>query len=670
MKKLLIFTALLAYASLSVAQDFKFGKVSKEELQEKVHPIDSSANAAVLYRNEDISFLFTQSDGFMQQREVHERIKIYNKEGYDWATHKIYLYDGSSGASTEKISGLKGYTYNLVNGKVEDNKLKKDGIFEEQYNDFTVINTLTMPNIQDGCIIEFKYTIVSPFYQIDDIYFQKTIPINKLDVRVATPQYMSYNALNNIKASYFPKFRESKESKTIKTVNSQRSGVRTSSTEFSRSQSKYTERVITASEDNIPALKTEAFSGNMNNYISKMSMELNAILNQYGAPTESFSYSWEKVSESIYKRQSFGGQIERTNFFEDDITPLLAGIDDPFQKAAILTSYVKSKVKWNGYFGVSAYNGTKDAYKEGQGNVADINLLLIAMLKTQGVNANPVLVSTRDNGVPLYPTRKGFNYVVCMVESQDQYVLIDASEQYGDLNILPERALNWQGRLIKDGGVSSWVSLVPSQQSQQSSSLNVKIQDDLNISGKVRQIITSNMALRYKRKYDKMSADDKVKSLENDKGAIEVSETNMETKDNGAFSISYAYKLNDAVDDIGGKLYFSPLLFMAEKENPFKLDQRQYPIDFTMPLKDKNIVNIMMPEGYTVEALPQSEVMKFKDGAVTYSFVAKQNGNYIQLSTELDLKSPIIDSADYAVFKEFYGKIVEKQAEQVVLKKI
>lgn len=670
MKKLVLLTALLAFTSSVIAQNFKFGKVSKEELQEKVHPLDSSANAAVLYRKENISFEFRKEQGFMQQREVHERVKIYNKEGYDWATHKVYLYNGSSGSKTEKLIELKAYTYNLINNKVEDEKLRKDGIFEEDYNDLTKITTITMPNVNDGCIIEYTYTIVSPFYQIDDIYFQKSIPINKLDVSVATPQYLAYNVLDNTLASFFPKYNRSQQTRTYRSTSSQRSGVDVSSTSFTKSESTYFDRVISASEDNIPAIKEEAYAGNMNNYISKMSLELSAILDDYGAPEKSFSSSWEKVAKSIYDRDNFGGQIKRTRFFKDDVEPLVAGVDSPFEKAAILTNFVKSKVKWNGYYGFSAYKGIKEAYNEGEGNVGDINLLLISMLKSQGVNANPVLISTRNNGVPLYPTRKGFNYVVCLVENQGQFVLIDASEIYSTLNVLPERALNWQGRLIKDDGLSSWISLVPSQQSQQSSSLNVKIEDDFSISGKVRQMITSNMALRYKRKYDKLSQDAKIKSLEKNKGAIEVSEAEMEAKDNGSFAISFDYQLADAVDDIGGKLYFTPLLFMTEKENPFKLSKRQYPIDFTMPLKEKNIVNIMMPEGYTVESLPQSEVMKFKNGTVEYSFVAKQNGNFIQLSTEFDLKSPIIDSADYAVFKEFYGKIIEKQAEQVVLKKI
>ena len=671
MKKILALITLVVSVSFGQAQDFKFGKVSKEELQENVHPIDSSANAAVLSKKEDVYCMFTNYDGFMQHREVTERIKIYNKEGYDWATKKIYLYEGSSGATKEKVSSVKGYTYNLKGDKVEKTKLKKDGIFEEDINDYTEVNTITMPNVQDGCVIEYTYKIVSPFIAIDDFTFQYDIPINKLDVKIITPQFYRYNKFNNTKASYFPRIKESREKKTLPTKKASFLG--TSATEntstYNNSNNSYYQDVLTISESNVPALKAEAFAGSMNNYVSKMSMELAAILNEYGSETKSFSSTWEGVSKTINKLASFGGQLKRTNFFEDDITSVTASAENDFQKAAILSAFVKSKVKWNGYYGVSAYKGTKDAYKEGEGNVADINLLLIAMLKSQGVEANPVLVSTRNNGIPLYPTQKGFNYVICMVEDQGKYILLDASERFSSVNVLPERALNWQGRLIKDDGSSSWVSLMSSQQSLESTSLNVKMAEDLSVSGKVRQIVKSNMSLSYKKKYIGLSKDDQVKAIERNKGAIEVSNLELEDKDGNTFSGSYDYVLNDAVEDIGGKLYFSPLLFLAEKENPFKLDERQYPIDFSVPLKQKNIVNIMLPEGYQVESLPQSEVMEFAGGKIKYSFILKENGNFIQLSTEFDLQTPFVGSADYVVFKEFFGKVVAKQAEQIVLSK-
>ena len=49
MKKIIILSLLLSQLSI-IAQNYKFGKVSKEELQERFYPLDSTAEAAYLFK--------------------------------------------------------------------------------------------------------------------------------------------------------------------------------------------------------------------------------------------------------------------------------------------------------------------------------------------------------------------------------------------------------------------------------------------------------------------------------------------------------------------------------------------------------------------------------------------------------------------------------------------
>lgn len=676
MKQLFATIAFLSIVLSVNAQDFKFGKVSKEELAQKQHHLDSSASAAILYKNEHVFYYYSDSDGFEQHRVIHKRIKIYNKEGYDWATDKVFLYQGNSSGNREKVTSIKGYTFNLEKGKLSKEKLKKDGIFDEEANDFMDITTITMPNIQDGCIVEITYEVVSPFLTIDDVFFQYEIPMDKFDLKIATPEYYVYNKKVNPKAFYYPKLAETVANNSASYTTTSRSTANGFGTKGSKNYSKgsfeYQENIITANETDIPPLKQEAYAGNMNNYIAKLSMELSAILNTNGSVEKSFSSSWEKVSKSIYEQSDFGNQLNKSSFFKDDLEPLVASVGDNFQKAFILQSYVKSKVKWNGLYGYRAQKGTKSAYKEGEGNVADINLLLIAMLRSQGINANPVLVSTRNNGVPIFPTRKGFNYVICMVESQDSYALYDATEMYSMPNTLPQRVLNWQGRVIKDDGTSGWISLTPTDKAVEYTSLNVKIKDDFTIEGKVRKNITDHLALNYRKNNANRSNEAQITQLEKNKGDIEISNLDYENDNDitQPVRLSYDYILNDGVDDVGGNLYFSPMLFMATKESPFKLEERKYPIDFVFPFEDKYVINIMIPEGYQVESLPESGVFEFKSNDAKFTYVIKENGKFLQLNISLDMNVSFINSLDYTVFKDFFEKIVEKQSEQVVLKKV
>ncbi|WP_299114360.1 transglutaminase domain-containing protein [uncultured Winogradskyella sp.] len=647
--KYLLLTIITVFTITQVnAQNYNFGKVSKAELEEKWHPTDSSASAAILYKKEHVNFFFDESRGFMQRREIQFRIKIYNKDGFDWATKKVYLYKGQK---DESISGLKGFSYNLEGSKIKKDKLSSDGKFKEDYNDYLKINSFTMPNVKQGTVIEYKYTINSPRIGIDDFVLQYNIPINKLDVKVATPQYYIYNSQLNPRAKFIPKL-----NKTTQQV----------SVPFD-----YKIDMIDINEENVPALNAEAYAGNINNYRSGMSMELTAILNAQKVIEKTFSTNWEKVSKTIYDSQNFGGQLGRTSFYKDDLEALLAGANEDFEKAILVENLVKSKVKWNGNYSKYAQKGIRAAYKEGEGNVADINLMVVAMLRSQGVNANPVLISTRNNGIPLFPTREGFNYVICCVQSGDSYMLIDATEKYSTNNVLPQRVLNWRGRLIEAKGVSRWVDIKPNTKSVESTMLNIKINDDFNITGKVSKNLTDYIAYRYRKEYAQATPESHIKALEKDNGNLEISTIDFKNRKDiyKDVKVSYEYNLADAVDEIGDKLYFSPLLFMAMKENPFKLEERQYPIDFIIPYEDKYLINIMLPEGYVLESLPKSEAIAFNDNDVKFVYVAKANGSYLQLKVQLDINNPTVLPKDYKDFKAFFGKIVEKQGEQIVLNK-
>ena len=209
MKTIITIVALFMATQTNDAQNFKFGKVSKEELQEEVHPLDPAASAAVLFKSENISFYWTDSDGFMQERAIHERIKIYDQEGFNWATKKIQLYGGDGGRK-ERVKTLKGYTYNLVEGKIDKEKVGREAIFEEEFNKYIEINTITFPSVKEGSVIEYSYSIHSPYLEIDDIIFQYDIPINRSELKIGTPQYFNYDTQLNLKASFYPEFIESK----------------------------------------------------------------------------------------------------------------------------------------------------------------------------------------------------------------------------------------------------------------------------------------------------------------------------------------------------------------------------------------------------------------------------------------------------------------------------
>lgn len=658
---------------IATAQDYKFGKVSKEELQESQHPFEKDAHAAVLYRSQKIYFNFEQDKGFVQYNEIHERIKIYNKEGYDQATKTIRLYDESHDKK-DALAGFRANTYNLNNGKIEETKLKKDGIFEEKTNYYWRQTKFTMPNITDGSIIEFRYTIISPRLEIGDVSFQELIPINKLDFIVTTPEYFKYKTLSNSKASYYPKLSETYFSKrvTFSYRKLPEPGMYGSSkSELVTFDKDVRFDVIESNSINIPSLKDEIYVDNLNNYQAKLFMEIQSI-QLPNSPYENLSTSWEKVTNAIYKSSDFGEQLKKSGYFGNDLSLAIAGATEPNEKIYNIFNFVKSKVKWNGIHGYYTNLGVRQAYKQGVGNVGDINLILTAMLRESGLEANPVLISTKDNGIPLFPTRSGFNYVVCAVNLDQGMVLLDASDSYSSLNVLPIKALNWQGRLIRNDGSSNWVNLSVQEASKEIVSLNIKLNSDLSATGKVRNQFIDYSALNYRNTYGNHSNDDLIKDIESKDGNLEVSNIEVEGMNVPIKPVllTYEYQLDDALEEIGGSYYFSPLLFLKIKETPFKLQTRKYPIDLNYPTSRKYMVNILLPDGFEIESLPENQKLQYNSTEGEFTYLIKENGSMIQVIITLDLNNTLILPDNYQEFKKFFELLVGKQTEKVALKRI
>jgi len=326
---------------------------------------------------------------------------------------------------------------------------------------------------------------------------------------------------------------------------------------------------------------------------------------------------------------------------------------------------------WNNYLGYYTNEGVKEAYKKGSGNVADINLMLIAMLRKANLNANPVLVSTKDNGMPLFPTRNGFNYVIAAVELPQGIVLLDATNKDADIGVLRTSIMNWKGRVITKEGFSDWISLSPQIPAVKSAMVNAEIKPDFTVVGKAQNRFTGNYAFQYRQEYKSMNEDAKRKAIAKETDQAELSNVTFENLESlgKPVSLEYDFEVADAVEDIAGKLYFSPLVFMAAKESPFKPDTRLYPIDFGYPMKDRYIVNIDLPEGYQVESLPENTVFNLGENIGSFRYLISQIGNKLQLSVEFSINKSFIAAEEYGNLKKFYELLIAKENEKVVLSK-
>jgi len=667
--KTTILVIVLFVFSFANAQKIQIEKVSIADLEEKNHPKDPGAEAAILFKKGETNFTYSDEKGFEMITKVKTRIKIYKKEGYKWADQsQKYYIDGSS---KENMRFSDAVTYNLVNGKIEKTKLKSDGDFDEKINKYWGRKKITLPNVKEGSIVEFEYTLQSPNVStIDEWYFQEEIPVNYAEYTTKIPEYFNYNT--RFKGFVTPKIESSSiQRKVDATYNEMVNQIGGARNERGNYSFEFVEKTTNYFLANVPAIKDEVYVNNVDNYRVSLTHELSFYKGANGVP-KFYATDWESVTKTIYDNEDFGTELSKTGYFENEINQLIDAITDPNEKIDAIFNYVKSNMNWNKFTGYYCADGVKKAFKDKTGNVAEINLMLTALLRHAGFTANPVLISTRSNGIALFPNRSAFNYVISAVEYNNSLILMDATEKLSSPNILPEGDLNWSGRLIRKDGTSNNVDLMPTTLSNQNTNLLYSVDKNGEINGKIRRQLTGQLALDFRQNKLQINKETYLENLENNNNKIEISEYVRENDLDLSKPIveSYTFKSKNDTEVIDNKIYLNPLLFFTTTINPFKQEVREYPIDFGYPIEHKYNVSVEIPEGFQMESIPKPVALATENGSLNFRYIIGTNGNKIQIQLTTTVKEAIFQSNLYDMLKDFFAKNISKENEKIVLSKI
>ena len=662
----ILIIALFCSITAWTQEKVKFGEVLMADLEMTEYPTDSSAAAAILHHHGHTDLEYnTGLDAFQYTFNRHLRIKILDKSGLDWADFAISLYE--SGRDREKLIKFNAIVFTLKNGKVTETKVGKKDLLSEQSSENYKQKKIAFPQVQVGSIIDIKYTINSPFYySLVDWQFQYEIPVRYSEYRVFYPEWFTYKTkFKGYDSQYIGTLDLSADSKSIN-FNS-----RSGSNRVDYRRMRYGWMV-----KEVPAFVKEAYISTVDNFLVSVDFELGST-NFPGATWVSLTKSWEELGETMIKSNYFGKLLNKnkTKFLADQIKGLTAGITDPKEKIVAVYYHLKDKVAWNKYQNkFTSSTSLKEAYNKGKGNTADINLMLLGMLKQVGLSAHPVLLSTKGNGFlnPAFPALRQFNYVIVQVEvAEGKYMLLDATEKDLPIHLLPTKCINDRGLLVKKEGIK-WVELKPTGKFNITRSLDLDLNEDMEWEGKMK-VRCKDYAANYMRESYIEENDEAayIASIESDHEGLSIADYSIEGIDKLDKNVQESCKVNfsNQIMDGGDLLYFNPMLSFAMDENPFKLKERTYPVDYPYPQSEVCSFQFTIPDGYVIDELPEKSMIALPEKGGKFSYTVKVQGNKINILSQFRINKNLFLPAEYPVLKEFYNIVVAKHSEQIVLKK-
>ncbi len=660
------------------AQDklnIKFGKVTPEDFNITSPLIDSSTNAVVIAEVGKSEFIANTNDlTFSLKFVVKSRIKIINKNGFDAATVTIPLYVRDN--KEEKLSDLSAYTYNLENGKVVETKVAKSSVFTEKSSKNWIVKKFTFPALQEGSIIEYSYEVTSDFFfNLQSWTFQGQYPVLWSQYEANIPEFFKFVILSQ---GYQPYFINTTEKARVSYSFAERSTQQGSSFASGTGRPLVERFNVDGSIDyhkwvikNAPPLKEEAYTTTLSNSISKIEFQLNKIAYP-NTMIKNYMESWEQVARDLTIDENFGVPINKANNWLDDIVdPIIKGATTQQEKASRIYDYVRENFTCNGSGMYTT--GLKDAIKNKGGSVGDINLLLIAMLRNQKIDANPVILSERDHGVAheFYPLMNRYNYVIAKVSINNTIFYLDASERYLAFGNLPAQVYNGQAREITDDLSTPVYFRADSLTEFNSTNVFISNIDKGPLEGNLKHTYGLYESLELRNSMIKTSPDEFKKSLKQ-KYAEDIVIDNIEIDSlkllNQPVGVKYSVKINSFnEDDI---VYFNPMLAMSVKKNPFTAAERFYPVEMPYKVYDIYTLSMEIPKGYSIDELPKSVRLKFNEDEGMFEYLIEADKEYINMRCKVVLNKATYTNEDYQPLRDFYAFIVKKEAEQIVFKKI
>ncbi|GCC51159.1 DUF3857 domain-containing protein [Chryseotalea sanaruensis] len=668
MRLLLVVAIIIIAKAATFAQKppIKFGDVPIEEIQMKVYEKDSSAAAVVLTDFGESTIAYSQSEGFQLIFQRIKRVKILTKDGLDQGDFSIQLYH--DGDSDEKLINLKGITYNLENGKVVESKLKNDAQFKEKYSSNLNLVKFTMPNVKEGSVIEISYRVVSDFiFNFQDWEFQSTIPVVWSEYRANVPEYYNYEKYMQ---GYLPVTVNEQSTSLKSIVITTNNRTDNGGTGFSSDKIDYMLNTNRWVVENAPAFKEEAYITSYQDFISKINFEL-SFTKFPNRPINKIMGSWEDINKSYVESSDFGGEIKGNGFLKKTADEVTATINSPEEKALAIHAFVRNNFTWSGSYRKFTENPLRKIFDDKKGSSAELNLLMGSMLEKIGLEVYPVLISTRNNGFirEMTPVSSQFNYSVILAKIGDKQYLLDVTEKLLPFGMLPERCLNGKGFVVSKAG-HSWVGLSAPERSRLIYSVEGKLTEEASLEGKLTLERTGYFAARDRKQYLAKEETEYVKNL-TDVHQIEVLKSEFSNANELAKSFKEVHDVvaTDRANVATNTIYFNPVFFNKVKENPFKSEDRKYPVDFGLSFDQMYILKLTIPDGYVVDEAPQPKVIGLPDGAGRFTYSFTQMGNTISLINNLQINKSVFNQVEYASLREFYNQVVAKQAEQVVLKK-
>lgn len=631
--------ALCAGSQAARAEDWL--PISPDELKMTSEPKALGAPAIFLYRQVD------RNDNEPSEA-VYARIKILTEEGRKYADVEVPFDKGK-----ESVHGIQARTIH-PDGSI----VKFDGtVYEKPIVQARGVKwlakTFTMPDVQVGSIIEYRYRhelqsgfVFNSHWILSQDLFTKDAKFSLDPYRAFELRYSWPTGLP--KGTDIPKEEHGK---------------------------------IRLESRDVPAFVTEEYMPPENEV--KFRVDFIYISESDPKPEKDPDVYWKKYGKKIY--HVVDDFVDRRRAMTEAAAQIVDPGDSPevklhkiYERTLRLRnlSFEREKSQQEAdRENLKTARNVEDLWKQGYGDGNQITWLFLALIRAAGIQADPVIVSTRDVRFFDYriqnPAELNSNVVLVTLNGKEMF--LDPGTAFAPFGLLPWSETAVKGRrLDKDGGTWVQTPFTAADESRVERKGNLKLATNGTLEGKVTVTFTGEEALW--RRHEERNEDDagRKQFLEDEIKAdipsgIVVELANQPDWNSASSTLVAEYDLKiPGWASIAGQRTVMPVgLFGGRDKRTFQHQTREHPLYFAFHHQSADDVVIELPPKWQVSSAPQPTRENGK--VLDYSSSSEVNDGSLHLKRELTVAALLVEPKYYGAMQSFFEIVRTGDEGQIVL---
>lgn len=358
-----------------------------------------------------------------------------------------------------------------------------------------------------------------------------------------------------------------------------------------------------------------------------------------------------------------------------------------FEKAKIIYEYIESNIRYSSVsFRQSAFvpQRASATLTTRLGDCKDLSNLFVTLARMAGINAEMVLVDTRDNGQKdiLLPSVE-FNHCIAKAILDNKSYFIELTDNYLPFTSLPNNLNGALALEIPSRPANEKEEIIHLKSGNREKDIIKRVieikpvDDDLNVTIKTIKYGAFSSATR--QDFRNLDNEKQMQELEKSiagsyKNNVSLEKVEFDGLDklNDSVMYTYNYKVKNEIAEIGSLNTFKIIYpdIVATLDN-FSADKRDFPIEYwSYENADayETTVNITAPAGKKFVELPKGESISFKDMKFSIQYTLKSPDKLVVTRKFSDGRQQEISPEDYIAFKAFFEKIVKAEQKFIAYK--